>query len=187
MRSRKGRSSNKRLPAVGWTLTSPTTPELTDDLKSGVYTLLPSWTPCHVQAQDSQLASRIWFTSPVSSLPRDQYVDIPSADDFSSQVFDEYDVKNIEEVQLFTKSHDQGFVELRDAGSWSWFDIMVLESPDATTPKVVNGRSLVWRSHDNYLGDSKSTRRKGEPFTKNHEMLQSLEVRLRVSFFLKLA
>lgn len=94
-----------------------------------------------------------------------------------SQAFDAYDVANIEEVQLYTNSHDQGAFDFPEAGSFSWFDLMILESADATTPKVVNGRTLVWSSHHNSL-DAKGVDwlYRGKIFDKSHEMLQSIEV-----------
>jgi hypothetical protein len=85
-------------------------------------------------------------------------------------------VSKIEEVQLFTESHDQGYVEFQEAGSWSWFDIVILESSDATTPKVMNGRTLVWASHTNKIGDEHYSHRKGKIFTREHELLGCLEV-----------
>ena len=33
--------------------------------------------------------------------------------------------------------------------SFSWFDLVVLEMPSATTPRIENGVSLVWKSHAN--------------------------------------
>ena len=79
-------------------------------------------------------------------------------------------------MQLFTKSHDQGSVSFPEAGSWSWFDLVILESPEATTPKVMNGRSLVWASHSNALGNIDYQPHKGRVFDHSHELLGSLEV-----------
>ena len=77
-----------------------------------------------------------------------------------------------------TDSHDQGWVEFADQPSWSWFDVVVLESPNATEPKVKNGLSLAWTSHTNKLGDlDYQLRQSDKLFEQDHPLLQSLEVR----------
>ncbi|KAJ7241094.1 hypothetical protein C8J57DRAFT_1085343 [Mycena rebaudengoi] len=136
-----------------WTLTTKETPDLPTTTENGVYTLI-STTGCNVVSETNELSSQIWFSTPA---------------------LDELVVSKIEEVQLFTESHDQGYVEFQEAGSWSWFDIVILESSDATTPKVMNGRTLVWASHTNKIGDEHYSHRKGKIFTREHELLGCLE------------
>ena len=87
-------------------------------------------------------------------------------------------------MRLSTTAHDQGGVDFPEVGSWSWFDVMILESRDSTTPKVKNGRSLVWESHRNEVMAKKTDfdpeksymPRSGVRFDKNHELLNSLDV-----------
>ncbi|KAJ6553081.1 acyl transferase/acyl hydrolase/lysophospholipase, partial [Mycena capillaripes] len=136
-----------------WTLTTKEAPELPTTTENGVYTLL-STTGCNIVSETNELSSRIWFSTPT---------------------LDEVVVSKIEEVQLFTESHDQGYVEFQEAGSWSWFDIVILESSDATTPKVMNGRSLVWASHTNKIGDERHSLCNGKIFNRDHELLGCLE------------
>ncbi|KAF7976548.1 hypothetical protein HWV62_6199 [Athelia sp. TMB] len=132
------------------------------EIDQWVYTLTSS-SDCDVIAEDHTLASKIWFTSPV--LTQDV-------------------IEHIEDVRLFTKAHDQGGVDFPELGSWSWFDVLILESCDSTTPKVKNGRSLVWASHRNETvtedtdvdPEESYLPCPGAIFDKDHELLNSLDV-----------
>ncbi|KAJ7668205.1 acyl transferase/acyl hydrolase/lysophospholipase [Mycena rosella] len=139
--------------AAAGTLTVKVLEEAFYDHGERRYTL-SSTTGCNIVSEANELSSRIWFSTPA---------------------LDELVVSKIEEVQLFTESHHQGYVEFREAGSWSWFNIVILESSDATTPKVMDGRSLVWASHTNKIGDEYS-RHNGKIFTRDHELLEWLEL-----------
>lgn len=97
------------------------------------------------------------------------------------QALDEDVVAKMLDVQLFTTSHDQGSVTFAEAGSWSWFDIVLLDSPTSTVPKMKDGRSLVWCSHNNQLGDKNYQVCNGKLFDRDHELLSSLEVSILVS------
>jgi hypothetical protein len=52
---------------MSWTLSSAETPDMPSKIDNGVYTLV-STTEIHVQSRNSDIASEIWFTTPVSSL-----------------------------------------------------------------------------------------------------------------------
>jgi hypothetical protein len=67
------------------------------------------------------------------------------------QALDRNAINQLEAVQLFTFSRCQESRKDRipEGDSFSWFDIVVLETPFDTAPKVMNGISLVWRSHAN--------------------------------------
>jgi len=61
--------------------------------------------------------------------------------------------------------------------SWSWFDIIVLESPEATQARVKDGLALVWFSHENKLFQGTTTEQTGPPLA-SQDILNSLEVGL---------
>ncbi|KDQ16907.1 hypothetical protein BOTBODRAFT_30286 [Botryobasidium botryosum FD-172 SS1] len=138
-----------------WTLASPETPGFSSDIKSGVYTLL-STNECNVIAESDTTASQIWFTTPV---------------------LDKDVIQRIEEIQLFTYSYGVGKKEGPTKGFWSWFDIVVLDSPEATTPRVKkDGSSLVWPSHQNDPAHTEYGYRDGSVFRREHPLFSSLEV-----------
>ncbi|KAG6916206.1 hypothetical protein DXG01_007836 [Tephrocybe rancida] len=111
--------------------------------------------PCDVKAQNGQVASKIWFRTPA---------------------LDEDILKKVVSIQLETKSRDQGWVEDPEAGSWSWFDIVVLESPESTKIKVKDGVALVWMSHTNHLGEKEDAKQVGPVFGSQHDIFAALEV-----------
>lgn len=49
-----------------WTLSSDVIPSLSEDVEDGSYSFM-STTPCFVQSTGSELASQIWFTTPVTT------------------------------------------------------------------------------------------------------------------------
>jgi len=80
------------------------------------------------------------------------------------------------QIQLQTKSHDQGPLASAEAlASWSWFDIIVLESPEATQARVKDGLALIWFSHENKLCQGTTTEKNG-PLLNNQNIFDSLEV-----------
>jgi hypothetical protein len=98
------------------------------------------------------------------------------------QELDEDTIKRIDSVQLWTNSRQQEHVDDPKAGSWSWFDVMVLEDASSTEPKVVDGRALVWFSHKNEpyrdnVGRATHADWDGKIFGRTHEILQLLKVR----------
>ncbi|KAL4247804.1 hypothetical protein ABKN59_007113 [Abortiporus biennis] len=109
---------------------------------------------CHVSSVDHNLQSAAWFSTP----PLDAKI-----------------LRRIESIQLFTNARNQGWASNPEAGSWTWFDIVVFESEDSTTPKVKNGQSLEWISHYTDIGQSTAAYREGKKFDRTHEMLTLLE------------
>lgn len=136
-----------------WTLASEDTPDIDDTVQDGIYTILPTST-ASVVAKDADLASKIWIKSPVLT---------------------ESIIKRLEAVQLFTNAHDQGFAELESTSSWSWFDIIILDSLTSTVPKTRNGVTLAWSSHTNDIGSKHPTNREGEVYERESDLLSSLE------------
>jgi hypothetical protein len=94
-------------------------------------------------------------------------------------VLDGFIVDKIEDVQLFTIAHHQERFCGDLKNRWSWFDLVILDSPEATVPRFKDGRSLVWRSHDvdTDLKDI-NTEQRGKLFNSHDEILKLLEVRL---------
>uniref|UniRef100_A0A0W0FFI5 PNPLA domain-containing protein n=1 Tax=Moniliophthora roreri TaxID=221103 RepID=A0A0W0FFI5_MONRR len=112
-----------------WTLTSNVVPKFSEDVEDGSYSFM-STTPCNIKSEDNELKSKIWFTTP----PLDQDA-----------------INRLESIQLFTRSRLQSNQTTRvlQGDSFSWFDLVILEKPTDTIPKVTNGVSLVWLSHSN--------------------------------------
>ena len=88
--------------------------------------------PCRVEGRDSSVSSQIWF---------------------KSKPVDKAFCYRVTQLQLCTDSHDQGTLaaslDSNVGGSWTWFEVVVLDSPKATKPKISNGSEQVSRSHDN--------------------------------------
>jgi hypothetical protein len=74
-----------------------------------------------------------------------------SLTELSRQALDAPAIKRLESIQLFTYSRFQESQKepVASGNSFSWFDLVILETPFSTTPKVTNGVSLVWQSHSN--------------------------------------
>jgi hypothetical protein len=103
-----------------------------------------------------QEAKAIWFKSPPLTL------------EFCDRVM---------QLQLCTNSHDQGQVDSRSLGSWTWFNIAILSNEDDSEPRLSKeGKPLVWRSHHNQLGQETSTFHFGVIFDRRSELLANLEV-----------
>ncbi|KAG5643272.1 hypothetical protein DXG03_001239 [Asterophora parasitica] len=107
-----------------------------------------------IAESDNKVASEIWFRTPA---------------------LEQTLLDKVEQIQLETKSRDQGFVDFPDAGSWSWFEIVVLESPEASEPKVKDGLALVWLSHENKLGEEDYETQLGPVLDENHDIFSGLE------------
>ncbi|KAG5654012.1 hypothetical protein H0H81_008321 [Sphagnurus paluster] len=93
------------------------------------------------------------------------------------RALDEDMVEKVVEIQLQTLSRDQGWAD-DESGSWSWFEVIVLDSPEASEPKFKDGLSLVWLSHYNNIADEEFTYRFGEVFSGDHDIFNGLEVGL---------
>ncbi|PPQ65918.1 hypothetical protein CVT24_011251 [Panaeolus cyanescens] len=112
-----------------WTLSSDVIPSLSEDIEDGCYSFM-STTSCLVKSTSPDMVSTIWFTTPA---------------------LDEKAINRFEAVQLFTygRYQESQITTLALDDSFSWFDLVVLETPTGTVPRVENGVSLVWHSHSN--------------------------------------
>ncbi|KIJ40903.1 hypothetical protein M422DRAFT_60526 [Sphaerobolus stellatus SS14] len=145
---------------MSWTLNTADTPDdIPEAIKDGMYTLTLT-TDCYVKSADSNLVSKIWFTTPI---------------------LDEYTISHIQDIRLFTFAHRQAHASLDSKGTWSWFDLCILESSEATTPKMNQGvRSLVWLSHEispDATGPGYDINQEGIHFTGQHELISLLKSR----------
>lgn len=85
---------------------------------------------------------------------------------------------NITRLQLSTISHDQGFGD-HDQGSWSWFELSILEDKHADKVKLnTDGFEMTWRSHTNRIAHAEFAQYFGFMFDQSSLLLQSLEVSL---------
>lgn len=89
---------------------------------------------------------------------------------------DEDAISRIQEIRLCTTSRHQGSVSDPAAGSWSWFDIVILENPQASTPRVKDGITLVWKSHVNPVQYTTQGHHEGLSFGRDHDIMRFLEV-----------
>ncbi|KAJ3537702.1 hypothetical protein NMY22_g5481 [Coprinellus aureogranulatus] len=112
-----------------WTLASEIVPKFSEDVEDGSYSFM-STTACNVKSDGNDLVSNMWFTTPA---------------------LDKDTIDRFEAIQLFTYSRLQKNQTERvlEGDSFSWFDLVILDSPKDTVPRVENGVSLVWKSHHN--------------------------------------
>jgi hypothetical protein len=83
----------------------------------------------------------------------------------------------IRAIKLFAESHDQGFVSALEQGNWTWLELVILDSKDATSPKKDrNGKELVVTSHTNKVGSKDYEWMQGDTFDTSRHFLKSLEV-----------
>ncbi|KAJ6011672.1 hypothetical protein N7451_003084 [Penicillium sp. IBT 35674x] len=55
-------------------------------------------------------------------------------------------------VQLFADTHDQGWVDDRALGNWTWLEVAIYENESSDYPRTREGVELVWMSHKNDMG-----------------------------------
>lgn len=84
---------------------------------------------------------------------------------------------SVAQLQVITASRDQGFADDKFAGSYSWFEVIILANDTAKSPRVKDGRTLAWRSHSNRVGFDKFSTHFGIIFDRRAEILDDLEVR----------
>ena len=58
----------------------------------------------------------------------------------------------LQSVQLFADTHDQGHVDDRALGNWTWLEIALYDNESSEKPRVREGVELVWQSHKNDMG-----------------------------------
>lgn len=95
---------------------------------------------------------------------------------FSTAPLSANDLANIHGVQLFTRSKDQGWASDFNAGSWSWFNVVLL--PKYGERLDVEEHS--WQSHTNGPPASPMQRRAGAIFGPNHEIWQLAQIGDRI-------
>lgn len=95
---------------------------------------------------------------------------------FRTEPLDNTFIYRAAQLQLYTDSHDQGWVENEDLGAWSWFELVILPDTSSTQPVVRDGKVLAWTSHTNRLGDDSNSRHFGIVFDRRQELLDALEV-----------
>jgi len=112
--------------------------------------------PCNVVAQGVNPVRKDWFsTAPLSA----------------------HDLANMQSIQLLTFSRDQGWVSDPNAGSWSWFDIVLLPSE---REERVDTEEHLWLSHTNDPPASSLRRRAGSILGPSHEIWQIARVGDRI-------
>ena len=67
------------------------------------------------------------------------------------QSLDNKTIQRLHSIQLFTQSRDQGFCDDEKAGTWTWFELAIMENADATVPRIKDDIQLSWTSHKNVL------------------------------------
>ena len=95
---------------------------------------------------------------------------------FSIAPFSAHDLTTIQSMQLFTRSRDQGWVGDPNAGSWSWFDVVLIPNE----PERSDRKEQLWLSHNNGPPASIIQRRAGANFGPNHEIWQLAQIGDRI-------
>jgi len=119
---------------MGLDLTSlaalPALPEDTSGTKPGTYSVTPLVKHDEWSADGPDYVYKTWFRTPP---------------------LDPETIRRIRSVQLFAESHDQGYCEDRLAGTWTWFELAIMENMYVDKPRVKDGITLAWTSHKNHL------------------------------------
>ncbi|KAF4951188.1 hypothetical protein FGADI_7679 [Fusarium gaditjirri] len=85
-------------------------------------------------------------------------------------------LRMIRAIKLFAESHDQGSVLNLEQGNWTWFELVILDNEDATSPKKDRkGKELVVISHPNRVGSRDYEWMQGDTFDMSRHFLKSLE------------
>ncbi|KAG8904939.1 hypothetical protein FRB99_000993 [Tulasnella sp. 403] len=107
---------------------------------------------------------------------------------FVTSAFDANMLGKIAAFRLNTMSKDQGWCIARDQGSWSWFEVGIINDgsvshsatedsigPIETKRNASTGQVLRWTSHHNEIAREAFKRHAGEIFGHGHEMWRHLE------------
>ena len=95
---------------------------------------------------------------------------------FSTAPLSARDLANMHSIQLLTLSRDQGWVSDPYAGSWSWFNVVLLPSEGGR----VNAEEHSWSSHSNDPPASRMRLRAGFIFGPSHEIWQITQIGDRI-------
>lgn len=94
---------------------------------------------------------------------------------FQTPALDPETIRRLRSVQLFAESCDQGFCDDPNAGTWTWFELAIMENEHATIPRVKDGVTLAWTSHKNHLIQEDLAWKTGINFGKDHDIFRLLE------------
>jgi len=83
-------------------------------------------------------------------------------------------ITRIAGMRLKTLSRDQGWCSDESAGSWSWFEIAILDSENIVK-KRRDGNDVLWVSHRNPIASQEFDWRIGLTFGPDHEVWDYLE------------
>ena len=151
-----------------------------------------------IGAKDGVVQAALWFQLPVSSTCFETSTGTVSpAELMYLQPITESILNRIQALQLHAHSGDQGTVTYKDQGTWTWFEIVVLENEKSKVPMIKNKIEHAWKSHLNpmetegfkwvrtilqrlswgaMLRSFFSVQNKGKAFDQKHNLLRSLEV-----------
>ncbi|KAG8773088.1 hypothetical protein FRC12_002723 [Ceratobasidium sp. 428] len=101
-------------------------------------------TPIHIYAPDLKSESRIWFTTPPLTQAH---------------------ISNIMNIQLITTSKDQGWADEMHRESCSWFDLVIIDNPNAKRSRMQAEVPLEWASHSNEVAHGEYVKYQGKIFT----------------------
>ncbi|EJD51136.1 hypothetical protein AURDEDRAFT_111797 [Auricularia subglabra TFB-10046 SS5] len=108
-----------------------------------------------------------------STVVRAHDASVAYVDWFASAPLSSTTLRRLATVRLYTSSHDQGWADSRDQGSWTWFEICVA-SPGPNNTFVIAKRAddteLRWMSHKNEVATPTARRLRGELFDQSHEL-----------------
>ncbi|RAQ46934.1 hypothetical protein AFGD_011308 [Aspergillus flavus] len=63
-------------------------------------------------------------------------------------------IDRLKTIQLFAKSMDQGYVSDVDAGTWTWFELVLLGNAHTKNPLIRDNVEYIWKSHFNPMATS---------------------------------
>ncbi|KAE8149604.1 acyl transferase/acyl hydrolase/lysophospholipase [Aspergillus avenaceus] len=107
-----------------------------------------------IRAQNDKIRTEVWF---------------------QTEPLDASFISHIKSIRLKTDSHDQGYVENRLEGNWTWFELSILDKKDAQYPKVKEELTLTWESHRNVMESDNFCHLEGHVFEEQHDLLRFLE------------
>ncbi|KAK3995228.1 acyl transferase/acyl hydrolase/lysophospholipase [Cladorrhinum sp. PSN332] len=127
--------------------------EITEDTPDGKYAIA-SLPEVFLNADGPEYKNSIWFQTPPLT---------PTT------------IQKLHGLQLFAESHDQAFCDQPLEGTWTWFEIALLQNKHAQKPRVKDGIELVWRSHMNHLDQRTHEPAAGLEFEKEHDIFRLME------------
>ncbi|QMW26536.1 acyl transferase/acyl hydrolase/lysophospholipase [Aspergillus flavus] len=89
-----------------------------------------------VTAHDGYIQAKVWFKLPALT---DSFID------------------RLKTIQLFAKSMDQRYVSDVDAGTWTWFELVLLGNAHTKNPLIRDNVEYIWKSHFNPMATSEYT------------------------------